>query len=202
MLRSDTITRQELCGLFDHTLLKAFATGADFKKLCSEAAEHHFAMVAVNSGPTALCKDLLAGSGVHVGAAIAFPLGQTTIEAKVFETENAIQNGADEIDYVINIGALRDGRWDYLREEMESIVRVCRRAGVLSKVIFENCYLTAEEKKTLPPFVGLNNRTLYCSVYSLSFVSIALIIFAGLPPTIVIGGTSCVTTLLAPMIEP
>ncbi len=145
MLRSDTITRQELCGLFDHTLLKAFATGADFKKLCSEAAEHHFAMVAVNSGPTALCKDLLAGSGVHVGAAIAFPLGQTTIEAKVFETENAIQNGADEIDYVINIGALRDGRWDYLREEMESIVRVCRRAGVLSKVIFENCYLTKEE---------------------------------------------------------
>ena len=65
-----------------------------------------------------------------------------------------------------------------------------------------NCKNKAEEKKTLPPFVGLNNRTLYCSVYSLSFVSIALIIFAGLPPTIVIGGTSCVTTLLAPMIEP
>ena len=141
------ISAKELAGMFDHTNLKAFATDKDFEILCAEAAENHFAMVAINSAPVALYKKLLAGSGVHVGAAISFPLGQTTIETKLFETENAMENGADEIDYVLNVGQLKQGNLAYIQDEMERMVAVCRKHGVLSKVIFENCYLTKEEIK-------------------------------------------------------
>lgn len=139
------ISAKELAAMFDPTNLKAFASEQDFELLCREAAENHFAMVAINSSPVALCKRLLEGSGVHVGAAISFPLGQTTVETKVFETENAIQNGADEIDYVLNVGELKQGNLDYIRREMESIVAICRKNRVICKVIFENCYLTKDE---------------------------------------------------------
>ena len=139
------ISAKELAAMFDHPNLKAFASEQDFELLCREAAENHFAMVAINSSPVALCKRLLEGSGVHVGAAISFPLGQTTVETKVFETENAIQNGADEIDYVLNVGELKQGNLDYIRREMESIVAICRKNRVICKVIFENCYLTQDE---------------------------------------------------------
>lgn len=144
-MKSTEITREELCSLFDHTCLKPFADVNMFRQLCREAAEGSFAMVAINSSPVALCRELLKDTKVHVGAAIAFPLGQMTIEAKVFETKDAISNGADEIDYVINIGELKNGNYAYIREEMEQIVRVCREKQVLSKVIFENCYLTRDE---------------------------------------------------------
>lgn len=146
-MRSNEITREQLAGMMDHTFLKAFATDADFEKLCGEAREHGFAMVAINSVPVKLCKKLLEGTKVHVGAAISFPLGQTTIETKAFETEKAIADGADEIDYVINIGELKMGHDEYIKKEMETIVEICRRHNVLSKVIFENCYLTKEEIK-------------------------------------------------------
>lgn len=140
-----TLTVKELAGYFDHTLLKAFVTDEDFKKLCDDADKYGFKMVAINSGPVALCKEYLKDSPVHVGAAISFPLGQTTIETKVFETKNAIENGADEIDYVINIVELKNKNYDYIKREMEAIVAVCRENDVLSKVIFENCYLTKDE---------------------------------------------------------
>ena len=103
-------------------------------------------MVAINSTQTKLCKELLKGTDIHVGAAISFPLGQTTIETKVFETKDAIANGADEIDYVINITELKEKNYDYIKEEMTQIVDVCRKHNVISKVIFENCYLTDEDK--------------------------------------------------------
>lgn len=141
----NTLTRAALAGMMDHTFLKAYAEKADFEKLCGKAKEHGFAMVAINSSPVKLCKDLLEGTEVHVGAAISFPLGQTTIETKAFETEKAIADGADEIDYVLNIGELKMGHDDYIRKEMETIVGICRKHQVLSKVIFENCYLTKEE---------------------------------------------------------
>lgn len=140
-----TLTVKELAGYFDHTLLKAFVTDEDFKKLCDDADKYGFKMVAINSAPVALCREYLKDSPVHVGAAISFPLGQTTIETKVFETKNAIENGADEIDYVINIVELKNKNYDYIKREMEAIVAVCRENGVLSKVIFENCYLTKDE---------------------------------------------------------
>ena len=140
------LTVKELAAYFDHTQLKAYAQKEDFEKLCREADEYGFAMVAINSSPVACCKELLKDSKVHVGAAISFPLGQTTIETKVFETKNAIENGADEIDYVINITELKEKNYDYIKEEMTQIVDVCRKHNVISKVIFENCYLTDEEK--------------------------------------------------------
>mgnify|MGYP003294256786 FL=1 len=139
------ITREKLCRMIDHTNLKPFAAEEDFKKLCMEAKENHFAMVAINSAPVAICKKYLKDTDVHVGAAISFPLGQTTLETKVFETKDAIENGADEIDYVINLQKLKDGDYDYIRREMEAIVKVCRENNVISKVIFENCFLTKDE---------------------------------------------------------
>lgn len=144
-----THTRSEIAAMIDHTLLKADATRQGFEKLCKEAKDYGFAMVAINPAPVALCKELLAGSSVHVGAAIAFPLGQTTIEDKVRETEVAIGNGADEIDYVVNITQLKEGNTNYVEDEMRRIVDVCRAHDVLIKVIFENCYLTDDEKRTL-----------------------------------------------------
>ena len=143
------ITKQQLAGFFDHTLLKAYVTNEDFKKLCEESAQYGFKMVAVNSSATKICKDYLKDTQVHVGAAISFPLGQTSIATKVFETEDAIRNGADEIDYVINIVELKNKNYDYIQTEMEKIVSVCRQHRVICKVIFENCYLTRDEIQKL-----------------------------------------------------
>lgn len=139
------ISVKTLAGMIDHTNLKAYAMEEDFLKLCNEALEYGFAMVAINPYPVSFCKSILKGSDVHVGAAIAFPLGQTDIESKVAETKQAILDGADEIDYVLNVGKLREGNTDYIRKEMEAITAVCREKEVVCKVIFENCYLTKEE---------------------------------------------------------
>lgn len=143
------LTEKDLAKFFDHTLLKAFATEADLLQLCKEAKEMGTAMVAINSYPVKVCKECLKDSDVHVGAAISFPLGQTTIETKVFETKKAIEDGADEIDYVVNIGKVKEGNFAYIKEEMEAIVKACKEGNVISKVIFENCYLTKEEIKQL-----------------------------------------------------
>lgn len=143
------ITREGLTNMFDHTLLKPDATDDDFKKLCEEAKELGAAMVAINSAPVQLCKQLLAGSSVHVGAAISFPLGQMPMEVKVAETKKAIEDGADEIDYVVNIGKVKMKDWNYIQKEMEAIVHVCREKNIISKVIFENCYLDKDEIRQL-----------------------------------------------------
>ena len=135
----------ELAAYFDHTQLKAYASAEDFKKLCDESMRYGFKMVAINSAPVKLCSELLKDSPVHVGAAIGFPLGQTTVACKVFETKQAIADGADEIDYVINVGEVKNGNYDYIEDEMRQIVAACREKNVISKVIFENCYLTQDE---------------------------------------------------------
>ena len=145
----NTLTEKSLAKYFDHTFLKAYATRADFEKLCKEARELGTAMVAINSAQVFVCKELLKGCDVHVGAAISFPLGQTVLEIKVEETKKAIQDGSDEIDYVINIGEAKMGHWDYIEEEMRQITEICRAHKVISKVIFENCYLEKEEIKKL-----------------------------------------------------
>ncbi|MDD3337234.1 MAG: deoxyribose-phosphate aldolase [Lachnospiraceae bacterium] len=144
----ETMTREQLAGMMDHTFLKAYATKEDFTKLCTEAKENGFAMVAINSSPVKMCREMLDGTKVHVGAAISFPLGQTDVETKVFEAEQAILEGADEIDYVLNIGELKMGHTDYIKKEMEVMVAACHKHNILIKVIFENCYLTKEEIKT------------------------------------------------------
>lgn len=141
------MNKTQLANYFDHTFLKPYATEADLTKLCNEAKEIGAAMVAINTTWTRFCKEQLKGTNVHVGAAISFPLGQTGLASKIAETKIAIEDGADEIDYVIDIGQAKMHRWDYIKEEMESIVSICREHNVISKVIFENCYLEKDEIK-------------------------------------------------------
>ena len=139
-----TYALDDLAQLVDHTNLRPDATRADMERLCDEARRHHFRMVAVNSVQSALCRKLLEGTDVHVGAAISFPLGQTSVATKVFETRDALANGANEIDYVVNLTEVKAGSWGYVRDEMRSIVDVCNEAGVPSK----SSSRTASSRKT------------------------------------------------------
>jgi len=139
-------TLDDLARLVDHTNLHAYASSDDMRRLCQEARDHHFRMVAVNQCQVELCNQLLEKTDVHVGAAISFPLGQTTIYSKVTDTRDALGCGADEIDYVVNLTEVKNRNWDYVRDEMSSVVRTCHASGATAKVIFENCYLTDEEK--------------------------------------------------------
>ena len=143
------MTPEALARYFDHSMLRAYAQKKDFERLCAECAAYGFAMAAINSAPVRLCKDLLRGTPVHVGAAVGFPLGQTTPAIKLEEARQAIADGADEIDYVINIGRLKDREYAFIADEMNEIVSLCRGKGVISKAIFENCYLTDNEKAEL-----------------------------------------------------
>ncbi len=138
-------TIDQLAQLIDHTNLKADAKPEAIKQLCQEAKDYHFKMVAVNQVQSELCAQELADTDIHVGAAIAFPLGQTSIAAKVFETQDAIAKGAQEIDYVINLTQAKAGNLAYIKEEMAALVSVCRQAQVICKVIFETAYLEKEE---------------------------------------------------------
>jgi deoxyribose-phosphate aldolase len=135
--------------LFDHTNLKPYVSDADMKILCDEAVKYGFKTVAINNANIERCKKFLEGSDVLVDAAVSFPLGQCTLETKLFETKNAIINGAGEVDYVINIAELKMGNYSYIEKEMREIVSICRKFNVTSKVIFENCYLTDDEKIAL-----------------------------------------------------
>lgn len=143
------LTVEQLAGMIDHTFLKPFGTAENIEKLCAEARKYEFAMVAINPAEVETCVKLLEGSPVRVGAAIGFPLGQTTTECKAFETRDAIEKGATEIDTVINVRALQKGRLDIVKKEIEDMVAICRPAGVICKVILETCYLSDAEKETV-----------------------------------------------------
>ena len=129
--------------LIDHTLLKAFATAEDIKKLCEEAKEYDFASVCVNPCNVKLAHELLKGTDVRVCTVIGFLLGANTMEVKAYETEDAVKNGANEIDMVINVGKAKEHDFNYLVEEIRSVVDSAD--GNLVKVILETCYLTDEE---------------------------------------------------------
>lgn len=135
----------EIASYIDHTNLKPDVLDSEIKQLCEEAKKHQFKMVAINQVVTKYAKSILKDTKVNVGAAIGFPLGQTTIESKVFETDDAIKNGADEIDYVINISKAKMGDFEYLESEMQQINAVCQANNVTCKVIFEICYLSDAE---------------------------------------------------------
>ena len=128
----------------DHTLLKPDATEEQIRKLCQDALEYDFASVCVNPGYVPLCHELLKGSDVKVCTVIGFPNGYHTTAVKVFETKNAVANGSSEIDMVINIGFLKDGRYEEVEEEIRQIHEACD--GKILKVIIETCLLTEEEK--------------------------------------------------------
>ncbi len=139
------LTTGVVAGMIDHTNLKAFATEADFRKLCDEAKAYGFKSVAINTYPVSMCRKMLEGSDVLTGAAVGFPLGQMTIASKVAEAKNAIADGCQEFDYVLNVGKVKEHDYTYIEEEMTQMVRTAREAGICVKVIFETCYLTEEE---------------------------------------------------------
>lgn len=128
----------------DHTILKATASSSDIQKLCEEAIEHEFYSVCVNGCYVADAKHLLQGSDVKLAAVVGFPLGAMTTASKVFEAKEAIENGASEIDMVINVAKLKDGEFDYVENEIRQIKEAI--GDNVLKVIIETCYLTDEEK--------------------------------------------------------
>ena len=142
-------TIDDFARLIDHTNLHADATEEDMKKLCDEAKKYHFKMVAINEVQSEFCAQQLKGTDIDTGAAISFPLGQTTITCKLAETKDALQNGANEIDYVVNLTQVRAHNWSYIEDEMAQMVKLCRDHHVPCKVIFETCYLTKAEIKQL-----------------------------------------------------
>ena len=128
----------------DHTNLKPFATKADIEKLCLDAKTWDFASVCVNPVNIPLAKELLSGTDVKVCTVIGFPLGQNTTATKVLEAEEAYKMGCDEFDMVINVGKLKEGNADYVRDEIAAVVKAA--GGRLVKVIIETGLLTDEEK--------------------------------------------------------
>jgi len=136
----------DLARMIDHTLLKPEATPAEVQKLCEEARKYSFASVCINAGYVPLCARLLRGTPVRVCTVIGFPLGATSTAAKAFETEQAIRDGAQEVDMVINVGMLKSGDTVYVERDIAAVVNVARRHRVLTKVIIETALLTDEEK--------------------------------------------------------
>lgn len=140
------ITDIGLARMIDHTLLKPEATSNDIIKLCEEAKQYNFASVCVNPCYVSLCYSLLKNTPVKVCTVIGFPLGANTTETKRFEAEQAILNGAEEIDMVINIGKLKEGDYKYVFEDINKVVLVAKKHNAVCKVILETALLTDEEK--------------------------------------------------------
>lgn len=135
-----------IAALIDHTILKPEATRTDVQKICREARQYGFASVCVNPYWVPLVKAELAGSAVKVCTVVGFPLGATSTEGKVCETAAALRAGAQEIDMVINVGALRSGDTDAVKNDIESVVRVAHQAGAIVKVILETALLDDTQK--------------------------------------------------------
>ncbi|MFZ7945451.1 MULTISPECIES: deoxyribose-phosphate aldolase [Bacillaceae] len=139
------MTAANVAAMIDHTLLKPEATREQIQTLCQEAKENNFFSVCVNPTWVSTSKELLQGSGVKVCTVIGFPLGATTSDVKAFETKNAVDNGADEVDMVINIGALKDQNDDLVEKDIRAVVDAAK-GKALTKVIIETSLLTQEEK--------------------------------------------------------
>ncbi len=135
------MTKRELAGKIDHTLLKTDATAAQIKKLCAEAAEYHFCSVCVNSGRAALAKECLRGTGVKLCVVVGFPLGCSVTKAA--EAAAMAKLGADEIDMVLDVGLAKDGDWNGVTADIKAVREAC--PGKVLKVILETCLLTEAE---------------------------------------------------------
>lgn len=137
------VTAEELAGMIDHTILSPYATENSLERLCEEAKVHGFKSVAVNPYYTRFCADQLKGEDVEVDTMVGFPLGQTTSEDKVSEAERAVEDGATEIDMVMNIGAFRDEKYEFVEDEIRAVIDAAE--SNLVKVIIESGYLTYEK---------------------------------------------------------
>jgi deoxyribose-phosphate aldolase len=133
-------------GLIDHTLLKPDASRDEIRKLCQEAVRFGFASVCINPWNVPLAAELVHGTKVKVCTVIGFPLGATLSQVKIHEAEEAIKLGAQEVDMVINIGALKSGQDDVVQADIRGVVEAAHRGGAICKVIFETSLLTVEEK--------------------------------------------------------
>lgn len=137
---------KNLAALIDHTLLKADATSEQIAQLCEEARKYNFASVCVNPAYVKQCAELLRGSEVMICSVIGFPLGASSTDVKVFEAKSAIEDGASEIDMVINIGALKTKNMEVVANDIREVVIACHSANAIVKVIIETALLTEEEK--------------------------------------------------------
>lgn len=142
----NSLKDKNIAAKIDHTLLKPDATPKEITELCEEAKKYHFASVCINPGYVSLCSSLLRDTDVRVCTVVGFPLGSNTTEVKRFETEQAIRNGATEIDMVINVGRLKANDHDYVENDVQEVVQTAKRSGALVKVIIEAALLTDEEK--------------------------------------------------------
>lgn len=138
---------EEIAPMIDHTLLKPTATTAQIEQICAEARQYGFASVCVNPTHVRVCAELLKDAHPAVCTVIGFPLGATASIVKSYETEIAIQDGADEIDMVINIGALKDGNDELVLDDITGVVETAHAKSKLVKVIIETCLLTDKEKE-------------------------------------------------------
>jgi deoxyribose-phosphate aldolase len=137
---------REIAAIIDHTLLKANATPEQIRELCAEARDYGFYAVCVNPYYVRLASESLAGSPVHVVAVAGFPLGAGVSEAKAFEARRSIADGADEIDMVLNVGALKAGEFEVVEGDIAAVVAACHEGGAICKVIIETGYLSDAEK--------------------------------------------------------
>lgn len=145
-LNSKTITLEQLAKVIDHSLLRPELTEAEVISGCELAKKYHVASVCVKPADVKLATKILKGSEVAVGTVLGFPHGNSTTVIKVAEGKQALEDGAVELDMVINIGAMRSGKYEYVRDEIKAICEIAKSKKALVKVILENAYLTDEEK--------------------------------------------------------
>ena len=149
-----TLTKEQLAKTIDQTLLNPIATSKDIEQLCINAKKYHFAAVCINPAYIAQAKKILADTDVKVCAVVGYPLGANTIETKVFEARDNVKKGADELDMVINLGAVKSGNYEYVEREIKIVVNVIRREQIAEynrhiniKAIIETAILTRDEIK-------------------------------------------------------
>ncbi len=136
----------DIARYIDHTMVRPDTSEAQIAQLCQEATDYHLAAVAVNPVYVHMCSQMVLGSGVAVASAISFPLGATSTRVKSYEAQQAIEDGATELDMVINVGALKSSKYDVVHHDIAAITRICHDAGAICKVVIEAALLTDDEK--------------------------------------------------------
>ncbi|MBI4744017.1 MAG: deoxyribose-phosphate aldolase [Actinobacteria bacterium] len=149
------LTSEQFAKTIDHTLLRPEAVEKDIAKICEEARKYNFMSVIVNPCYVELAKSFLTSSAVKVGTVVGFPFGAATPETKAFEAHDAVLRGADEIDMVINIGALKSGNFELVQNEIKGVIDASLKKRVIVKVILETCYLDEEQKRLACRIINL-----------------------------------------------